>query len=82
MPAITDGKPNDIDRYEGCYGIEDTLMAIREARMSGLRIFGVTVDEDAGDCVPFIFGRGAYAIFRSLSLRPVALPAIYRQITR
>ncbi|MDR4168285.1 VWA domain-containing protein, partial [Bacillus paranthracis] len=29
---LTDGKPNDLDHYEGRYGMEATRMAIREAR--------------------------------------------------
>jgi nitric oxide reductase NorD protein len=78
---LTDGKPNDIDHYEGRYGIEDTRMAIREARKVGLRVFGVTIDEDARDYFPHIFGRGAYAIVRDIARLPAALPAIYRQIT-
>ena len=78
---LTDGKPNDIDHYEGRYGIEDTRMAIREAREAGIRVFGVTVDEQAHDYFPYIFGRGAYAIFPNIARMPVALPAIYRQIT-
>lgn len=78
---LTDGKPNDIDHYEGRYGIEDTRMAIREARKSGLRVFGVTIDESARDYFPHIFGQGAYAIIRDVARLPAALPAIYRQIT-
>jgi nitric oxide reductase NorD protein len=78
---LTDGKPNDIDHYEGRYGIEDTRKAIREAREAGIRVFGVTVDEHARDYFPYIFGRGAYAIFPSIARLPTALPAIYRQIT-
>ncbi|MEH0070091.1 VWA domain-containing protein [Pannonibacter sp. Pt2-lr] len=49
---LTDGKPNDIDYYEGRYGIEDTRAAIREARKQGLKVFGVTVDEEARDYFP------------------------------
>ena len=51
------------------------------ARELGLRVFGVTVDEHAHDYFPYIFGRGAYAIFPNITRLPVALPAIYRQIT-
>ena len=78
---LTDGKPNDIDHYEGRYGIEDTRMAIREARKNALRVFGVTIDENARDYIPHIFGRGAYAIIGDVARLPIALPAIYRQIT-
>jgi nitric oxide reductase NorD protein len=56
-------------------------MAIREARKAGLRVFGVTIDENARDYFPHIFGRGAYAIVRDISRLPAALPAIYRQLT-
>jgi nitric oxide reductase NorD protein len=29
---VTDGKPNDLDLYEGRYGVEDTREAVLEAR--------------------------------------------------
>ena len=48
----TDGKPNDPDRYEGRYGIEDTRMALHEARRAGVRSFCVTADDRARDCLP------------------------------
>jgi len=44
---LTDGKPNDLDKYEGRYGIEDTRMAVLEAEKLGLRPFCVTIDEKA-----------------------------------
>jgi nitric oxide reductase NorD protein len=82
LVVITDGKPNDIDQYEGRYGVEDTRMAIREGRKAGLCVFGITVDVHARQYFPYIFGRGAYAIFPNIGRLPVALPAIYRQVTR
>jgi len=46
--VITDGKPDDIDHSEARYGIEDTRMAIREARMSGLRDLPQSVSTACG----------------------------------
>ncbi|MBA5775686.1 VWA domain-containing protein [Stappia sp. F7233] len=79
---LTDGKPNDMDYYEGRYGIEDTRAAIREARQEGLKVFGVTVDGEARDYFPYLFGRGGYAIVPDAERLPAALPAIYRQLVR
>ena len=78
---LTDGKPNDADHYEGRYAVEDTRMAIREARRAGMRVFGITVDREARDYFPYLFGPGAYAIFPHVGRFPAALPAIYRQVT-
>jgi nitric oxide reductase NorD protein len=78
---LTDGKPNDMDHYEGRYGVEDTRRAIREARREGLAVFGITIDSKARDYFPYLFGRGAYAIVGRIGRLPSALPAIYRQIT-
>ena len=79
--VLTDGKPNDIDHYEGRYAIEDTRVAVQEARRAGLRLFGVTVDAQGRDYLPYIFGPGSYAIFPHVARLPAALPAIYRQLT-
>lgn len=78
---LTDGKPNDMDHYEGRYGVEDTRRAIREARNAGMTVFGITVDKKAREYFPYIFGRGAFAIVAKIDKLPQALPAIYRQIT-
>jgi len=78
---LTDGKPNDADHYEGRYAVVDTRMAIREARRAGMKVFGITVDREARDYFPYLFGPGAYAIFPHVGRFPAALPAIYRQVT-
>ncbi|MBP2301014.1 nitric oxide reductase activation protein NorD [Azospirillum picis] len=80
LVLLTDGKPNDTDHYEGRYGIEDTRQAIREARRAGLAVFAITVDAQARDYVPYLFGRGGYAIFPQVSHLTKALPALYRQV--
>jgi nitric oxide reductase NorD protein len=78
---ITDGKPNDVDIYEGRYGIEDTRCAIRDARRAGLAMFGITIDRKARDYFPYLFGPGGYSIVPRIDKLPDVLPAIYRQIT-
>ncbi|WP_372657560.1 nitric oxide reductase activation protein NorD [Hydrogenophaga sp.] len=62
--VLTDGKPNDLDIYEGRYGLEDTRHAVQEARQAGLVPFCVTIDEKAHDYLPHLFGGQGYALVR------------------
>ena len=78
--VITDGKPNDIDHYEGRFGIEDTRMAVQEARRLGQAVFAITVDEQARAYLPYLFGRSGYAMAPASDRLIDALPAIYRHI--
>ncbi len=78
--AITDGKPNDLDHYEGRYGIEDSRMAIREARRAGQSVFGIAIDAKGKSWFPRIFGRGGYAVIPDPDRLVTALPDIYRHL--
>ena len=78
---LTDGKPNDLDHYEGRYGIEDTRMAVHEARQAGLQPFCVTIDEQAGDYLPHLFGSGGYVVIRRAADLPKELPLLYARLT-
>jgi len=80
--VLTDGRPNDVDHYEGRFAVEDTRKAVREARRLGIAVFGVTVDASAQSYFPALFGRGGYAIVGNIRRLPAALPAIYRQLAR
>jgi len=77
---LSDGKPNDLDYYEGRYGIEDTRQAILEARRAGLSVFGITIDRKAQDYFPYLFGRGGYAIVRRPDRLSHVLPIICQQL--
>ena len=79
--VLTDGKPNDIDHYEGRHGIEDSRMAVREARRMGLRVHGVIVDEDGQDWFARIFGKGGFSLLPHPERLTRALPEIYRTLT-
>ncbi|MDT8281604.1 MAG: VWA domain-containing protein [Gammaproteobacteria bacterium] len=78
---LTDGKPNDLDKYEGRYGIEDTRMAVLEAEKSGLRPFCVTIDEQAEDYLPYLFGSQSYVLVRNAEELPRKLPLLYLRLT-
>lgn len=78
---LTDGKPNDLDHYEGRYGIEDTRMAVHEARQAGLQPFCVTIDEQAGDYLPHLFGSDGYVVIRRAAELPKELPLLYARLT-
>lgn len=78
---LSDGKPNDLDHYEGRYGIEDTRQAVIEARRLGLSPFGITIDREAKDYFPYLFGRGSYAIVNRPEKLIEIIPALYRQLT-
>jgi nitric oxide reductase NorD protein len=79
---ITDGKPNDLDKYEGRYGIEDTRQAILEAEKKGLQPFCVTIDEKAEDYLPYLFGKNAYVWIKNAAELPAKLPPLYLRLTR
>jgi nitric oxide reductase NorD protein len=64
LMLLTDGKPNDLDIYEGRYGLEDTRAAVHEAHAAGLSPFCVTIDEKAHDYLPMLFGQQGYAMVR------------------
>jgi len=79
---LSDGKPNDLDQYEGRYGIEDTRQAVIEARQLGMQPFCVTIDRKGNDYLPHIFGSGAYIVVRNPQQLPRKLPQLYALLTR
>ncbi len=80
--VLTDGKPNDLDHYEGIHGIEDSHMAVREARNQGQTVHGVIVDADGQDWFARIFGRSGFTLLPDPARLRHALPDIYRSLTQ
>ena len=78
---ISDGKPNDVDRYDGRYGIEDTKKAIEEVKKMGITPFCVTIDLEAKDYLSYLFGRNGYVVIRDSKKLPKVLPEIYMNLT-
>lgn len=80
--VLSDGKPNDIDLYEGRYGVEDTRQAVAEARLEGIEAFCVTVDRQAPVYLSRIFGPSGYAVLRHAATLPGVLVDVVRMLLR
>lgn len=78
---LSDGKPNDVDRYEGRYGIEDTRQAVKEARRKGIIPFCVTIDNRANEYLPYLFGHEHYVVVHHARQLPSRLPQLYAKLT-
>lgn len=79
---LSDGRPNDFDAYGGAYGVEDTRRALLEARGHGLRTFCLTIDAEARDYMPRLFGAGNYVTLSRVEALPRTLPDLYRRLTQ
>ena len=79
---LTDGKPNDLDKYEGRYGIEDTRQAIIEAEQKGLKPFCITIDEEAESYLPYLFGSKSFVMIKNAEELPKKLPLLYLRLTQ
>ncbi len=76
--VLSDGKPNDVDEYEGRYGIEDARQAVAEARAQGVDVFCLTVDREAPRYAARIFGPAGFTVLR----RPDQLPEVLIEALR
>ena len=81
LVLISDGKPLD-DGYADEYSLEDTKMALREARMRGIDPFCITVDRDAGDYLRRMYGDVRFLIIDRAEALPERLPRVYHRLTR
>lgn len=59
---ISDGKPNDYDRYEGEYGINDIKQALRELNERQINSYALAIEAQAKYYLPQMFGQNHYQI--------------------
>ena len=78
---LSDGRPNDVDEYEGRYGIEDTRAAVAEARLLGVHVFCLTVDREAPRYARRIFA-GDYAVLSRADRLPKVLTGLLGDLIR
>ena len=82
LVTLSDGRPDDyFDGYRGPYGIEDTRMALLEARRSGVHPFCITIDKEARDYLPHMYGAARYIILGDVRELPMKVSDIYRRLT-
>ena len=80
--TLSDGKPDDYhDGYRGQYGIEDTRQALIEAKRSGVHAFCITIDKEAREYLPHMYGAAHYVIIDDVRKLPLKVPDIYRRLT-
>ncbi|MBP7452599.1 MAG: VWA domain-containing protein [Ottowia sp.] len=78
---LSDGKPNDLDHYEGRHGLEDTRHAVHEARQAGLTPFCVTIDREANAYLPRLFGAQGFSLVHRADQLAGALTQVYLRLT-
>ncbi|MDX5445755.1 MAG: hypothetical protein LPJ87_06845 [Zoogloeaceae bacterium] len=80
--TLSDGRPDDyFDVYRGQHGIEDTRMALLEAKRQGIHSFCITIDREAREYLPHMYGHARYTILDDVQQLPRKVADIYRRIT-
>ncbi len=80
LMLLSDGRPLD-DGYKDDYALEDTKMALREARVRGVEAFCVTIDREAESYLRRMYADTQYCVVSSVETLPSKLPRLYRQLT-
>ena len=79
--TLSDGKPDDYDGYRGDYGIEDTRQALIEAKRDGIHPFCITIDTEARDYLPHMYGAVNWTLVEDVKKLPYKVSDIYRRLT-
>ena len=82
LVTLSDGKPDDYsDNYRGEYGIEDTRRALIESHRSGIKPYCITIDREARDYLPHLYGPVSWTLVDEVSRLPLKVADIYRRLT-
>lgn len=82
LVTLSDGKPDDYsDHYRGEYGIEDTRQALIEAHHAGIKPFCITIDHEARDYLPHLYGPVNWTLVDNVERLPLKVADIYRRLT-
>jgi nitric oxide reductase activation protein len=78
---LSDGRPYDHDYGDTRYAREDTKMALRQVRASGITPFCITIEREGEDQLKDMYGEVGYTIIDNVLSLPERLPGIYRRLT-
>jgi nitric oxide reductase NorD protein len=82
LVLLSDGKPNDYDRYEGKYGINDVKQALRELNAENINTYAVAIEDRARYYLPQMFGQNHYNILTSPVEMLQSLTKLYERIEK
>lgn len=77
---ISDGKPNDYDKYEGKYGINDIKQALRELNEKNINSYALAIEAQAKYYLPQMFGQNHYQILTTPVELLQSLVKLYEKI--
>lgn len=77
---LSDGKPNDYDKYEGQYGIQDIKQALRELNEQKINSYALAIEAQAKYYLPQMFGQNHYQILTSPEALLTSLAKLYEKI--
>ncbi len=77
---ISDGKPNDYDKYEGKYGINDVKQALRELNEQNINSYALAIEANAKYYLPQMFGVNHYEILTTPIELLQSLTKLYEKI--
>ncbi len=78
--VLSDGKPNDYDKYEGQHGIQDIKQALRELNERRINSYALAIEAQAKYYLPQMFGQNHYQILTSPEALLQSLAKLYEKI--
>ena len=77
---LSDGKPNDYDKYEGQHGIQDIKQALRELNEQQINTYALAIEAQAKYYLPQMFGQNHYQILTSPEALIQSMAKLYEKI--
>ena len=77
---LSDGKPNDYDKYEGKYGVNDVKQALRELNERKISSYALAIEAQAKYYLPQMFGQNHYQILTTPVELLQSLVKLYEKI--